>query len=57
MANVMIKSDEQRRHEEYVLKTFGRSGSQGQAPTKEQREAAEIISRRAAEAAKKYVNK
>ena len=57
MANVMIKSDEQRRHEAYVLRTFGANTSQGQAPTKEQREAAEIISRRSAEAAKKYANK
>lgn len=57
MANVYVKSDEQRRHEAYVLKTFGVNASQGQAPTKEQKEAAEIISRRAAEAAKKYGNK
>jgi len=57
MANVIIKSDEQRAHENRVLNDFHRVRTSGSTPTKEQREAAEIIARRSAEAAKQYANK
>lgn len=58
MAYVITKSDEQKRHEEYVLRTFQGQNQQGNnSPTREQREAAEIIARRSAEAAQKYANK
>lgn len=49
MANVHIKSDEQRVREERVLKDFA-NRRQNEQPTKEQCEAAEIIARRTAEA-------
>ena len=49
MANVIIKSDEQRRYEDKVLHDFHRVRTQGNPPTKEQREAAEVIARRSAE--------
>ena len=49
MANVIIKSDDQRRHEERILQDFHKVRSQGSQPTKEQREAAEVIARRSAE--------
>lgn len=49
MANVIIKSDEQRRYEDKVLHDFHRVRTQGSQPTKEQREAAEVIARRSAE--------
>jgi len=44
MANIIIKSDEQRRHEAYVAKKFGAS----RRP--EDREAVEVIARRTMEA-------
>lgn len=40
MANVIIKSDERKAHEEYVLKTFGKSPEKA---TAEQRECAAQI--------------
>ena len=49
MANVIIKSDEQRRYEERVLRDFHKVRTHGSQPTKEQREAAEVIARRSAE--------
>ncbi len=48
MANVIIKSDEQRAYERRILNDFQRT--RGCEPTKEQREAAETIARRTAEA-------
>ncbi len=50
MANVILKSDEQKSHEERILRDFHKTRTQGEPPTREQREAAEIISRRTAEA-------
>ncbi len=49
MANVIIKSDERREQENRVLRDFANRRPNEQ-PTREQREAAEIIARRTAEA-------
>ena len=57
MANVIIKSDEQRRYEEKVLRDFHKVRTQGSQPTKEQREAAEVIARRSAEYSAQNANK
>lgn len=46
MANVIIKNDEQRTHEERVLKSYGVNP---ETATKEQRECAQQISRQTAE--------
>ncbi len=46
MANVIIKTDEQKQHEEKVLASFGVNS---QEATKEQREYAREISRQTAE--------
>lgn len=47
MANIIIKSEEQRQHEEYVARKFGAGRSS------EDREAVETISRRTQEAVEK----
>ncbi len=52
MAYVHVKSDEQRAHEQRILNDFA-NRRQNEQPTKEQREAAEVIARRTAEAAEK----
>ena len=57
MANVIIKSDEQRRYEDRVLRDFHKVRTQGSQPTKEQREAAEVIARRTAEYAQNANNR
>ena len=46
MANVMIKTEEQKRHEAQVMRSFGVNP---QTATKEQREYAQEISRKTAE--------
>ncbi len=48
MANIHIKSDERKSHENYVLESFGRS--KGGAVTHADRDAAEIIAARSREA-------
>jgi len=48
MANVIIKTDEQRHYEQSVLRSFGVQGR----GTAEQREAAEVIAARSDEVAK-----
>lgn len=45
MANVIIRSDERREHEAYVMRSFGVQGR----GTPEQREAAEVIAARSKE--------
>lgn len=50
MANVIIKSEERKAHEDYVRKSFGVQGR----GTPEQREAAEIISARTREVTGRY---
>lgn len=46
MANVIIKTEEQQRHESQVMRSFGVNP---QTATKEQRECAQEISRKTAE--------
>lgn len=48
MANIIIKSEERKAHEAYVLESFGRS--KGGATTHADREAAEVIAARTKEA-------
>lgn len=48
MANVILKSDAQKAYERRILNDFRRT--RGAEPSKEQREAAETIARRTAEA-------
>lgn len=48
MANVIIKKEERKNHEAYVMQTFGVSGR----GTPEQREAAEVIAARTREIVK-----
>ena len=50
MANVIIKSDERRAHENYVLSTFGKDGK---TATPADRDAAATIAARSREAYKK----
>lgn len=45
MANVIIRTDERREHEAYVMRSFGVQGR----GTPEQREAAEVIAARSKE--------
>ncbi len=46
MANIHIKSEERKAHENYVLQSFGRTG----AVTRAERDAAEVIAARSREA-------
>lgn len=47
MANIIIKSEERKQHETYVLNSFGKNGS---SVSKQNREAAECIVARSQEA-------